>query len=342
MTDNARKAAPRDTRHLNRRSLLRHAGFLGAGAVGLGLVGCKQRPDDDLTDPTTPPQVLQQGGTVSVRLSGLLGGAAVTEATMRVKGLGTTSGNDQGAIDVRIEQTGTYEVEFSAPGHFSRTSRVVVAGNVSIAVTMLESDQGISQGFLNQYARGTGAGKGIDIEARTPGFTNRWTMPPTYRIYRRLADSTKEFVSDARVDAMRNAIFAVFPGLTANRLGIPAVEVRNALPPEGLGDISTGVVAVAQTKAARQMSEHLGAISDPYSIVKARISSGFDSTIELFSRMVAHSTGAYGVNSGGNSIVSGPGRVSLSDRDAMAATFLYARAAGNSAPDRDPDDVILN
>lgn len=342
MTDIKRNAAPRATRPFNRRSLLRQAGFLGAGAVGLGLVGCKQRPDDELTDPTAPPQVLQQGGTVSARLSGLLGGVAVADATMRVKGLGTTSGDDEGAIDVRIEQTGTYDVEFRAPGHFSRTSRIVVAGNVSIAVTMLESDEGLSQGFLNQYARGTGAGKGIDIEPRTPGFTNRWTRPPTYRIYRRLVDSTKEFVSDARIEALRGAIFSLFPALTANRLGIPAVDVRNTEPPAGLGDISTGVVVVAQTRAAGQTSEHIGGISDPYSIVKARISSGFDSTIELFSRMVAHSTGAYGVGSGSDSIVSGPGRASLGDRDMMAAAFLYARAAGNSAPDRDPDDVILN
>ena len=342
MTDKKRSAAPRDTRPFNRRNLLRQAGFLGAGAVGLGLAGCKQRPDDALADPTTPTQVLQQGGTVSVRLRGLISGLAVAGATMRVKGVGSTTADDQGAIDVRLEKNGTYEVEFGAPGHFSRTSRVVVAGNVSVAVTMLESDLGISQGFLNQYARGSGSGKGIDILPRTPGFTNRLTRPPTYRLYRRLADSGKEFVSDVRIGAMRSAIFSLFPALTANRLGIPAVDVRNTEPPAGLGDFGTGVVVVAQTKAARQVSEHIGGISDPYSIVKARISSGFESSIELFSRMVAHSTGAYGVSSGSDSIVSGPGRASLSDRDVMAATFLYARAAGNSAPDRDPDDVILN
>jgi hypothetical protein len=341
MTDSKRNAAPRDTRPFNRRNLLRQAGFLGAGAVGLGMVGCKQRPDDELADPTSPPQVLQQGGTVSARLSGLLNGVAVAGATMRVKGVGSTTGNDEGAIDVRVEQTGTYDVEFSARDHFSRTTRVVVAGNVSIVVTMLESDDGISQSFLNQYARGTGAGKGITIEPRTAGFTNRWTRPPTYRIYRRLADSTKEFVTDARLDAMRGAIFSLFPALTAGRLGIPAVDVRNQVPPEGLGDIGTGVVVVAQTKSTAQRSENTGGISDPYSIVKGRISCGFDSSIELFSRMVAHSTGAYGVNSGGDSIVSGPGRASLSDRDSKAATFLYSRAAGNSSPDRDPDDVIL-
>jgi len=294
-----------------------------------------------LADPTSPPQVLQQGGTVSARLSGLLNGVAVAGATMRVKGVGSTTGNDEGAIDVRLEQTGTYAVEFSAPDYFSRTTRVAVAGNVSIAVTMLESDDGLSQSFLNQYARGTGAGKGINIDPRTPGFTNRWTRPPTYRIYRRLADSTKEFVTDARVDAMRGAIFALFPALTAGRLGIPAVDVRNQVPPEGLGDIGTGVVVVAQSKSTAQRSEHVGGISDPYSIVKGRISCAFDSSIELFNRMVAHSTGAYGVNSGLDSIVGGPGRASLSDRDSMAATFLYSRAAGNSSPDRDPDDVIL-
>ncbi len=342
MTDTKRKAAPRDTRSINRRNLLRQAGFLGAGAVGLGMVGCKQRPDDELADPTTPTQVLQQGGTVSARLSGLLGGAAAAGATMRLKGLGTVEGNDAGAIDVRVEQTGTYEVEFVAPGHFSRTGRIVVAGNVSLAVTMLENDEGLSQAFLNQYARGTGDGKGIDIDPRTPGFTNRWTRPPTFRIYRRLADSTKEFVSDTRLDAMRGAIAALFPSLTAGRLGLAAVDVRNAEPPTSLGDIPTGIVAVAQSKAARQASEHVGGISDPYSIVKARISSGLDSTIEVFNRMVAHSTGAYGVNSGADSIVSGPGRATLSDRDTMAATFLYSRAAGNSAPDRDPDDVTLS
>ena len=342
MTDTKRNAAPRDTRPFNRRNLLRQAGFLGAGAVGLGLAGCKQRPDDELADPTSPPQMLQQGGTVSARISGLLNGVAAAGATMRVKGVGSTTANDEGAIDVRVEETGTYEVEFSAPNHFSRTTRVAVAGNVSIVVTMLESDEGLSQGFLNQYARGTGNGKGINIDPRTPGFTNRWTRPPTYRIYRRLADSTKEFVSDARLDAMRGAIFSLFPALTAGGLGIPAIDVRNAEPPEGLGDIGTGVVVVAQSKSTSQTSEHVGGLSDPYSIVKGRISCAFDSPIELFNRMVAHSTGAYGVNSGDDSIVSGPGRASLSDRDSKAATFLYARAAGNSAPDRDPDDVVLS
>ena len=342
MTDMKRKSAPRDTRPFNRRDLLRQAGFLGAGAVGVGLVGCKQRPDDNVASPTTPSQVLQQGGTVSARLRGLLTGVAVAGATMRVKGVGTAAGNAEGAIDVRLEQNGTYEVEFTAAGHFPRTGKMVVAGNANLTVTMLENDAGISQGFLNQYARGTGAGKGIDIAARTPGFTNRWTRPPTYRIYRRLADSTKEFVSDARVGAMRSVIFALFPALTANRLGIPAVAVRNTEPPASLGDIGTGIVVVAQSKATRQISEHVGGISDPYSIVKARVSSGFESTIEVFSRMVAHSTGAYGVGSGSDSIVSGPGRATLGERDTKAAAFLYARAAGNSAPDRDRDDVVLS
>jgi hypothetical protein len=340
MTDIKRSSAPRDTRPFNRRNLLRQAGFLGAGAVGLSLAGCKQRPDDALADSTTTPQILQQGGTVSVTMSGLLGGAAIPEGTMQVVGVGTASADADGQLSVRVTTTGTYEVVFRAPGHFARSGRVTVAGNVTLAITMLESDD-VSQGFLNQYARGTGSGKGIEVEPRTPGFTNRWTQTPTYRIYRKIADSSKEIVPDARVDAMRSAIASLFPALTASRVGFPEIIVRNTAPPTSLGDISSGTMVVAQTKSSAQVAEHTGGLSSPYSIVKGRISCGLDSPIELFNKMVAHSTGAYGVNGGYNSILSGGGRATLGSRDTVAATFLYSRVPGNEAPDRDPDDVLL-
>ena len=341
MTDIKRKSAPRDTRPFNRRDLLRQAGFLSAGAVGLGLAGCKQRPDDELVDPTSPPQVLQQGGTLSVTISGLLGGDVVSGATMNVIGVGTTEVDSEGRLSVRFTQNGTYDVEFRAPKHFARSGRISVFGNSTLNVTMMESDAGVSQGFINEYARGAADGKGVVVEPRTPGFTNRWTQPPTYRIYRRLFDSSKEIVPDARVDAMRSAILSLFPALTASAVGFPTVVVRDSLPAD-LGEMRSGNVIVAQTKAYSEESEHIGALNDPFAIAKGRISCAFESPIELFNKMVGHSTGAYGTSSGRSSIMSGGGRSAPSDRDTLAATFLYSRSPGNAAPDRDQDDVLLS
>jgi hypothetical protein len=336
-----RKSAPRDKRTFNRRDLLRQAGFLGTGAVGLGLAGCKQRPDDSLADPTAPPKILQQGGTVSASLRSLLSGESVEKATVHVVGVGSASADDDGRISVRVENTGTYDIEFRAKGHFPRSGRVAVNGNVTLAVTMMES-AGITQGFLNQYARGTGGGKGNLIDARTPGFSNRWTQPTIYRLYRGLADSSKEFVSDARIDAMRASILTLFPALTASTLGFPEIVVRNGEPPTGLGDVKVGTMVVAQTKAASQTVEHTGSLSDPYSIVKGQIGCGFESPIELFNQMVGYSTGAYGVSSGEKSIMSGGGRATMGSRDTLAATFLYSRVPGNEAPDRDPNGTTLS
>jgi hypothetical protein len=257
-----------------------------------------------------------------------------------VVGVGSANADDDGRLSVRVEDTGTYEVVFRAPGHFPRSGRVTVAGNVTFAVTMMENDD-ISQGFLNQYARGTGAGKGIEVEPRTPGFTNRWMQTPTYRIYRKVGDSSKDIVPDTRIDAMTSAILSLFPALTASRVGFPEIIVRNTVPPTSMGDIKSGTMVVAQTKSSAQVAVHTGGLSSPYSIVKGRISCAFDSPIDLFNKMVAHSTGAYGVNSGNNSIVSGGGRATMGTRDTVAATFLYSRVPGNEAPDRDPDDVLL-
>ncbi|NKB89278.1 MAG: hypothetical protein GKS06_13755 [Acidobacteria bacterium] len=341
MTDIKRKSAPRDKRPFNRRDLLRQAGFLGAGAVGLGLAGCKQRPDDELVDPTSPPQVLQEGGTLSVAISGLLGGAVVGGATMNVLGVGTTTVDSEGQLSVRFQRNGTYEVEFRAAKHFARSGRVSIFGNSTLVVTMMESDAGVSQGFINEYARGAGSGKGIVVEPRTPGYTNRWTQPPTYRIYRRVPDSSKTVVPDSRIDAMRSSILSIFPALTASTVGFPTVVVRDSLPPS-LGDTRSGHITVVQTDSVTEESEHTGLVSDPFAISRGRISCALESTIELFNKMVGHSTGAYGTSSGRSSIMSGGGRSAPSDRDVQAATFLYARAPGNSAPDRDQNDALLS
>jgi len=341
MTDHKSKSAPRDALNYNRRDVLRRAGYLGVGAIGFGIVGCKQRPDEDLVDLATEPQVLQQGGTVSLRASGLLTGAAASEVTLRILGLGSVTSNAQGAADVRVEQNGEYDVEITSDDHFRRSGRIRVTGNVTLDVPLLERSAGISREYIDEYARGLGKGKGITIQPRTPGRTNRWNSPPTFRLYRQLEDSNKEFVSDTRLDAMRASILGLFPALTANRLGVPSIEVRNAAP-AALGEVPAGTEVVAQRVAPRLSHESVGSIQSVFVLSRAHIGCPHDSTIEIFNRMVAHASGAYGVSSGTGSIVSGPGAAGLSDRDQQAATFLYSRVAGNRAPDTDPDGVFLN
>lgn len=341
MMDDQRKSAPIAVRNLDRRTLLRHAGLLGVGAVGLGLGACKQRPDDDLADPTSPQQVLQEGGTVTATVSGLLAGEAVSGARLHVSGMGTVEGDDRGVISVRIPSNGEYEVEFRSDKHVRRAGAIQVAGNVTVGITMLEKDAGVSMRYLDDYARGLGSGKGITIRPRTPGFTNRWNFAPTFRLYRRLEDSSKEFVSDARIDAMRAAITSLFPALTANRIGFPAIEVRSTTP-QSMGEVPSGTVIVAQRKATTPTHEAVGSFQSEYALSKAGIGCGFESPIEIFNQMVGYSTGAYGVNSGETSVMSLGGAAAPSEKDLLAARFLYSRVAGNSAPDEDPDGVFLN
>jgi hypothetical protein len=327
--------------YMSRRSLLRSAGLVGVGAIGVGLAGCKGRPDEDFIDTGTEPSVLQVGGTLSGQLLGLLGGAAVAGATVRLVGLGQVTADDQGRFEVRVAQEGDYVTEINGPGFHKRTGVTRVAGNVTLGERLLENDGGLPLAFLNQYARGTGSGK-EGVVPRTPGASNRWTSPPRVQIYRRLSDDAKGVVPDARLDAMQASAQALFGPLTGNALGFgAAVEVRPGTPPASLGDVARGTLVIAQSRTENLSVAHTGTLDNPWAISKARTSCRVDSTIELFNRMFAHALGAW-VTTTDDSIANPGGRATPSDKDLLAASFQYTRLAGNLAPDEDRPGVFLN
>ena len=113
---------------MTRRDLMRRAGMMGAGAVGLGLVGCKQRPADDLVDLSTSPQILQQGGTISGQLTGLLNGDVVVDGVVKLAGFKPIQADARGNFEIRVEETGDYDVELKGTGHHKRVRASARAG----------------------------------------------------------------------------------------------------------------------------------------------------------------------------------------------------------------------
>lgn len=327
---------------LTRRNLIRQAGLLGVGAIGAGVVGCKNRPDQDLADLSTEPTLVQAGGTISGRLRGLLTGVGAGFVTLRVTGFGQVATDREGRFSFRIEERGEYEVQISGNDFFRRVSRLLVNGSSSVDARLLESDAGLSMPFLNEFARGAGPTR-EGVVPRTPGATNRWQTVPQVLFYRGLEDVAKGVVPDARMTAMQAAFGALFAPLTGNTLGgAPVMEVRAGAPPADLGDVPADAIVVAQRRGGGLAAVHAGATSNPHAIVKARISCAVDSPIELFNRMVAHSLGGWVVSDAAPSVLNPGGRATASDRDLQAATFLYNRAPGSEAPDVDPPGVFLN
>jgi len=231
--------------------------------------------------------------------------------------------------------------ELKGAGHYKRVGRLRVAGNVAINLTLLEEDAGLPLDFINQYGRGAGPSE-EGVAPRTPGATNRWAATPVVQIYRGLVGSGKEIVTDARLDAMRGSILSLFGPLTGNVLGLPPIEVRSGSAPTRLAQVPRGRLVIVQRADAQFSSEHIGSVSNGADITKTIIACSVDSTIEFFNRMFAHSLGGYVVSSSTESILNPAGRATPSDRDALAATFMYSRTAGNLAPDQDPSGVFFN
>lgn len=327
---------------ISRRNLLRKAGLVGVGALGAGFAaGCKNRPEEDFVDLSTDPTLLQQGGTVSGQLRGLLEGQPASDVLVRLLRFGTTRADERGRFELRVDQPGEYRVEFNGTGFHRRSGRIQVNGSVALDVRLFEDDAGLPLPFLNEYARGTGPNK-EGVVPRTPGATNRWTRPPVVVIFRQLADDDKDVIPDARLTAMQASIRTLFAPLTGNVLGpAPAIEVRDGQPPRRLENIRAGSLVIAQRKDRRVASEHGGSTTNPFEIVQARIASGVESDIELFNRMFAHGLGGWVVSAAADSILNPEGRAQPSSRDLQAATFLYNRPPGSTSPDRDPAGVLL-
>jgi hypothetical protein len=144
----------------------------------MGLVGCKQRPTDDLVDLSSSPQMLQQGGNVSGQLTGLLNGDVVADGVIKLAGFNAIHADERGNFEIRVQQIGDYEVELKGAGHHKRVGRLRVVGNGAINVTLLEEDAGLPLDFISQYGRGAGPSEeGVHrgrLGRRTAGRQHRW------------------------------------------------------------------------------------------------------------------------------------------------------------------------
>jgi hypothetical protein len=159
------------------------------------------------------------------------------------------------------------------------------------------------------------------------------------QIYRGLVGSDKEIVTDAspRCHARLDPVAVRSP----DRQRSGAAPDRSTLR-FGSAQVPRGRLVIVQRADAQFSSEHIGSVSTGADITKAIIACSVDSTIEFFNRMFAHSLGGYVVSSSTESILNPAGRATPSDRDALAATFMYSRTAGNLAPDQDPSGVFFN
>lgn len=335
------QANDRNLTELSRRDLLRSVGVAGVGALGLGLVGCTDRPGSADSGLTNDPQVLQAGGTLSGRLAGLLGGAAAAGVTVNLVGLGEVVTDALGQFEVRVAQSGEFRVQLSGRGFHARSGVIRIDGNLAIDELLLENDAGVPMRFIDQYARATGPNGKEGVVPRTPGATNRWTRPPRVNIYRKLADNSKLVVPDARITALRGAVAALFAPLTGSRLGFPSIEVLPGQPPRNLGSTAAGVMVISQSQSGALATSNGSSLSDVYDINKALVGTRLDAPIELFNRAFAHGLGGYVVSNQFASILNGAGRATPSTDDVQAATFLYSRVPGNSSPDQDPDGVFI-
>lgn len=330
-------------REISRRELVHRAGLVGVGALGAGLIGCRGRPDDGVVDTSLDTTSVQKGGVFSGRVVGLLGGAAAAGVSVRVVGFGEVETGPSGDFQLRVDEAGDFDLRIGGPGFHTRETAVRIRDNVDAALSILEVDATLPLGFLDQFARATGPNRKEGLVPRTPGATNRWLQVPVVRIFRRLQDRPKQAVSDARLAAMQASVSALFGPLTGNRLGAaPAVEVRDGDPPQGLGDVPQGVLAIVQRADALLGAEHTGSVRNPWAITKAVTFCATDSPIELFNRMFAHALGGWVVQGGTPSILNPTGAAAPTARDRAAATFLYARRPGNTAPDQDPEGTFID
>lgn len=330
-------------RGISRRELARRVGVLGVGALGAGLIGCRGRPDDGVVDTSIQSTRIQAGGVVSGQVVGLLGGAAITGVSVRVVGFGEVEADPSGRFELRVDEDGDFDLRIGGPGFHTRETAVRIRGNVDAIISVLEVGSELPLPFLDQFARATGPNRKEGLAPRTPGATNRWLRVPVVRIFRRLQDRPKQAVSDVRLAAMQASVNALFAPLTGNRLGaVPRVEVRDGSPPQGLQDVEAGVIALVQRADALPGAEHAGSVRNRWAITKAMAFCGADSPIELFNRMFAHALGGWVVQGGTASILNPRGAAAPTVTDRAAATFLYARPPGSTAPDRDPEGTFIN
>ncbi len=329
-------------KNLDRRELLRRASMLGMGALGVGLAGCRNRPDEDIVLTSTEPTSPQAGAVLTGLVTDLLSGAALAGMAVRLVGWETVETDESGRFEFRVPELGDFGISVRGPGYHVRESVLRLQSNADVNVSLLERNGAVTLSHLDQYARGTGPRK-EGVRPRTPGATNRWRSLPVVRIYRRLVDVPKRVASDARIAAMESSILALFGPLTGGALGFaPAIDVRTGTPPDSLSGGATGTIAILQREDSLLGSSHASSISNRFDINRACVYCGVDSTLALFNRMLAHSLGGYVVDDGSPSILNPAGAGDLSSRDVAAARVLYSRAPGSRSADRDPDGVFLN
>ncbi|MFQ5743348.1 MAG: hypothetical protein ACE5HV_07140 [Acidobacteriota bacterium] len=326
---------------LSRRELLRWAGVAGIGSVGAGLVGCSDAPEQEAATGSTTPTSLMAGATVNGSVLGLLTGVQVNKATVEIVGVGTVTTDFSGSFSVHFDNVGDFVVKISAKGFLTRQTRLRLVGNVTIVVTLIETDQNLTLKFLDQFARGQGPV--ADLVPRTPGATNRWLQRPNVLIYRRLDGDRKTVVSDVRVSKISDAVNSIFSGLTGSVFGFaPSIQVVDTPPPSERKQIPAGAIGIFQTADGSRGAGHTGSLSDPNSIAIAHAFTDVGASIGVLTHVFAHALGATEVATSMPSVMNPDGRSTLTAEDMQAAIALYNRPPGSRAPDTDPDGFFIN
>lgn len=345
-----RRAAPPEFRQglpitedrISRRDLLRWAGIAGVGGIGMGLIGCSDPPEQEISEGTTPPTTIKSGSTVNGTVTGLLTGAAVSGAVLEILGMGEVTADFAGNFTINFDQAGDYSARISAPNFVTRETRMRISANDVVPITLIETDESLTENFLNQWARGQGPI--LDgLAPRTPGMTNRWESAPDLRIYRRLAGDPDTVLSDDRIDQIIAAATGSYAQFTAGSLGfLRNIEQVDSAPPADNGQMPLGTIGFYQTADGSRGGGTTGAVSDAYAAASGYAFSGTDASTRVLTRVFGQSLGATPVEDALTSVMNTEGSREFTEEDDHAAAVLYGRPPGSQAPDKDPARFFVN
>lgn len=309
------------------------AGSIAFVAVFLTSCGGHQSGPGSPTPALSGP--IEVTGSLVDQNTRAIAGATVT-FTQAGQATVTTDANGRFSISVA---SGGLDYRVEATGFVTRRSRLsVTTSRDSALLDVIALVAPFSLQFYREFVRN-------GHESSTLRSTRPWTVPPSFYIRIRAADSGIA-VPAALVDAARSLITASIPELTGNRLTIGTFETGDEERPLRDGWVNISFVEDSSviggnvgTASVGGNSGSIRVVYDPSRDADQGQRLGCDSlTLWGLDHEIVHTMGFWHTSRDGAEFHSG-GRCSGVDRPEIAryhASIMYSRPALNADPDTDP------